>query len=123
VSQHIVPPTNRVLAKSMRRAMTEAEFRLWWCLRKPGIEGLRFLRQCPIGPYIVDLPCPQKRLIVEIDGAQHGYHGQQTADAARTKWLERSGYRVIRFWNNEIMSNVQGVCDAIIAAAQEINGD
>ena len=102
----------------MRREMPEAEFRLWCRLRKPGIESLRFRRQCPIGPYIVDFFCPQKRLVVEIDGDQHGYHRHSVADVVRTRWLNENGCRVVRFWNNEVMSNVDDLCTAILAAGR-----
>ncbi len=110
-----VPPANRRFSKTMRQRMTDAEARLWLRLRKPGIEGLRFRRQVPIGPYIVDFFCPQHRLIVEVDGGQHG----DDADAARDAWLTAHGYRVVRVWNNDVMANVEGVCAAISAAARE----
>ena len=97
--------------------MTDAEFRLWWRLRKPGIEGLRFRRQCPIGPYIVDFFCPERKLVVEVDGGQHGLPELAAHDESRTAWLRQNGYRVVRFWNSEIMSNVEGACAAILAAA------
>ena len=74
-----VPPAHRQFGKTMRQAMTQAEARLWLRLRKPGIAGLRFRRQAPIGPYIVDFVCPQHGLIVEGDGGQHA----RDADAAR----------------------------------------
>ena len=121
--RRVVPPTNRVFAKSMRRTMPEAEFRLWLRLRKPGIEGLRFRRQCPIGPYIVDFFCPEKRLIVEIDGGQHGLHQHQVEDSARTEWLKENGYQVVRFWNNDVISNIDGVCRTILATARGDNVD
>ncbi len=96
--------------------MTGAEFALWRWLRKPGIAGLRFRRQAPIGPYIVDFFCPQKRLVVEVDGGQHG----DDRDAMRDAWLAAQGYRVLRFWNNEVMENIDGVCAAITVAAGEL---
>ena len=115
VPHRSVPPMNRRFGKAMRQRMTDAEARLWLRLRKPGIEGLRFRRQVPIGPYIVDFFCPQHRLIVEVDGGQHG----NDADAARDAWLMAQGYRVVRVWNNDVMENVEGVCAAISAAAHE----
>ena len=113
-----VPAANRRFAKVMRQSMTTAEFRLWQRLRKPGIEGCRFRRQAPVGPYIVDFFCPQKRLIVELDGDQHGFPVVMEADAERTEWLRQNGYVVIRFWNHEVTTNMEGVCDAIWAASR-----
>jgi very-short-patch-repair endonuclease len=103
----------------MRREMTNAEFRLWWRLRRPGIEGLRFRRQVPIGPYIVDFLCPERALIVEVDGDQHGHDEAMARDKVRTEWLAQNGYQVIRFWNDEVVSNIDGVCSTILAAAQD----
>ncbi len=112
----LVPPTNRRFGKQMRQRMTDAEARLWLRLRKPGIDGLRFRRQAPLGPYIVDFFCPQHRLIVEVDGGQHG----DDADAARDAWLAAQGYRVVRVWNNDVMENLEGVGAAISAAARDV---
>jgi very-short-patch-repair endonuclease len=98
--------------------MTKAELRLWLHLRKPGIEGLRFRRQTPIGRYIVDFFCPEKKLIVEVDGGQHAHHAGEGHDAARDAWLAEQGYKVIRFWNRDVMENLDGVCRAILAASQ-----
>ena len=110
-----VPPMNRRFGKAMRQRMTEAEARLWLRLRKPGIEGLRFRRQAPIGPYIVDFFCPQHRLVVEVDGGQHS----DRVDRERDAWLTAQGYRVVRVWNSDVMENVEGVCAAIATAARE----
>ena len=101
----------------MRQNMTDAETRLWLRLRKPGIDGLRFRRQAPIGPYIVDFFCPQHRLIVEVDGGQHV--SDVVRDRERDAWLIAQGYRVVRVWNNDVMNNVEGACAAIAAAAHE----
>jgi very-short-patch-repair endonuclease len=98
--------------------MTNAEMRLWQRLKKPGVEGLRFRRQCPIGPYIVDFFCPEKKLIVEVDGDQHGYDSVGRSDAERAAWLEAEGYSVVRFWNTEVFENIDGVCEAILAVAR-----
>ncbi len=117
--RRLVAPANRRFAKAMRQEMTKAEARLWLRLRKPGIEGLRFRRQTPIGPYIVDFLCPQKRLIVELDGEQHGLHVAAQRDLSRDAWLSDQGYRILRFWNSDVMSNLDGVCDTIWAAGSE----
>jgi very-short-patch-repair endonuclease len=107
----------------MRQTMTDAEARLWLRLRKPGVAGLRFRRQAPIGPYIVDFFCPQHRLVVEVDGGQHGDDGEAERDRERDAWLAEQGYRVVRVWNNDVMENIEGVCDAIAAAACGGNED
>jgi very-short-patch-repair endonuclease len=75
-----------------------------------------FRRQVPIGPYIADFGCMAARLLIEVDGAQHGEGRNKTHDDARTRWLAKEGYRVLRFWNNEISKNMDSVLEAIYAA-------
>jgi very-short-patch-repair endonuclease len=99
----------------MRQAMTEAELRLWVHLRKPGNPHLRFRRQTPIGPYIVDVFCPQHRLIVEVDGAQHATR-RNASDRLRDTWLRQQGYTVLRVGNRDVMTNLDGVYAAILGA-------
>lgn len=94
--------------------MTKAETLLWSRLRNRGLESFRFRRQHPIGIYVVDFVCEAERLIVELDGGQHATC--ISADEARTNWLEAAGYRVIRFWNNDVLQNLAGVL-AILRAA------
>ena len=101
-------------ARNLRRDMTEAEQRLWRMLRSPQTEGYRFRRQAPIGGFIADFVCQAARLIVEIDGGQHDPSSE--AEASRTRFLEAEGYRVLRFWNNEVLDNPEGV-RAVIADA------
>jgi very-short-patch-repair endonuclease len=101
-------------ARHLRRSATIAEIRLWSRLRRKQLEGFRFRRQHPLGSYIVDFFCPETRLIIEVDGGQHGE--ENAHDAARTEWLEASGYRVVRFWNNDVLSNTEGVLVAILEA-------
>jgi very-short-patch-repair endonuclease len=96
--------------------MPPGEFVLWQQLRKPGIAGLRFRRQTPIGPYIVDLFCPSRRLIVEVDGGQHSE--TTVEDAERDRWLKAQGYIVLRFWNNDVLENLDGVCAEIARYAE-----
>jgi len=91
--------------------MTEAERRLWQILRSHQIKGHKFRRQVPIGPYIADFVCHEARLIVEIDGGQHDRSSPQ--DAERTEFLQNEGYRILRFWNNEILANLDGVHETI----------
>ena len=117
--RRIVPKTSRRFAKIMRHALMPAELHLWIRLRKPGIPGLRFRRQTPVGPYIVDFFCPQQRLIVEVDGDQHAYEVGAAHDARRDAWLRSLGYVVVRVGNRDVMSNVDGVCETIIAATKQ----
>jgi very-short-patch-repair endonuclease len=93
--------------------MTDAEWRLWGELRADGLGGKWRRRQQPIGRYIVDFVCQSARLIVELDGGQHA---ESDADECRTAWLERLGYRVLRFWNNEVLENADGVLMRIAEA-------
>jgi very-short-patch-repair endonuclease len=94
--------------------MTEAERALWRRLRKRQLKGCLFRRQFALGRYIVDFVCLQQRLIIEIDGGQH--NDQQTYDAKRTTWLEAQGYRVLRFWNNDVLERIDAVVEIIAAA-------
>src|SRR5216684_1962760 len=100
-------------ARQLRSNPTEAERRLWAKLRLKQVGGHRFRRQVPVGPYIVDFVCLTRRLIIEVDGGQHGDRAEQ--DRARTAWLERQGFRVRRFWNDEVLGNIEGVHDVIVA--------
>jgi very-short-patch-repair endonuclease len=101
------------LARKLRTIPTDAEIRLWSRLRRKQLEGFRFRRQHPMGPYVVDFFCPEAKLVVEADGGQHA---DSDSDAIRTRWLEARGYRVIRFWNNDVLSNTEGVLLAILDA-------
>ncbi len=104
-------------ARRLRTYPTEAEKRLWTVLRRQQVEGHRFRRQAPIGRYIVDFVCLRRRLVVEVDGGQHASRVQ--ADTARTAWLESQGFRVLRFWNNNVLGNTNGVVEAIRQALRE----
>jgi len=83
-------------------------------LRRKQLGGFRFRRQQPIGAYVVDFFCPEAKLVIEVDGGQHS--DQVAMDDIRSRWLEARGYRVIRFWNNEVLSNTEGVVLAILDA-------
>ena len=96
-------------ARSLRKNMTKQERILWTFLRKKNINNLKFRRQYPIGNYIVDFICNEKKLIIEIDGGQHNENKNITYDQERTKYLESKGYKVIRFWNNDIDNNIEEV--------------
>jgi len=96
--------------------MTEAERRLWHLLRVRQIDGHKFRRQYPLGHYIVDFVCLERRLVVEVDGGQHSE--RHVEDTIRSQWLRNKGFCVIRFWNNEIMNNIEGVTTVIRQALQ-----
>ena len=100
-------------AKQTRTASTEAERKLWSILRNHHVAGLRFRRQQPIGPYVVDFYCPAAKLIVELDGDQHGEVRNVKCDEIRTQWLASRGYRVLRFPNGDVSKNPQVVLDEI----------
>lgn len=96
-------------AKRLRRVATNAEARLWYRLRNRQICGAKFRRQEPRGQYITDFVCLEHRLIIEIDGGQHAAPDVMSHDIVRTGYLEGDGFRVLRFWNNEILENIEGV--------------
>ena len=91
--------------------MTDAERSLWQHLRGRQVAGLKFRRQHSVGRYIVDFACLEAALIIEVDGGQHA--DQRGHDQERTAWLEERGYRVLRFWNDEVLANAAGVMEAI----------
>ena len=103
-------------ARELRGESTTAELHLWHHLRRRGLENAKFRRQHPIGPYIVDFCCEGSMLIVEVDGGGHGVSDQSPEDAQRTRELERLGFRVLRFWNNEVLQNTEGVLEVIAEA-------
>ena len=110
-----VVPRTRVLAREMRASPTDAERKLWWHLRhRLPTAGTHFRRQVRIGRYIADFACHKMRIIVEVDGGQHG--ARSAADEERTKILEAHGYRVLRYWNNDVLSNINGVLEDILSA-------
>ncbi len=113
-----LPPNNRARAKSMRRKMTDAELKLWNELRAHRLMGLGFRRQVPIAGYIVDFACPEKKLIIEVDGSQHGDAEQASRDDVRTKRLEQDGWTLLRFWNDDILTDIGNVCQHVVIAAR-----
>ena len=104
------------LARSLRRNATAAEGKLWQLLRHRRLEGFRFRRQVPIGPYVADFACLSARLVVELDGSQHF---NSPHDAKRDKWFAGDGYRVLRIWNSELNNNPAGVLEALWNALEE----
>jgi very-short-patch-repair endonuclease len=100
------------LAKDLRKKSTDAERLLWRPLRRKQFGGMKFRRQQPLGRYIVDLVCLDRKLIIEIDGGQHAE--QRKKDAARDAWLRTEGFTVMRFWNHEVLQNIEGVLITIL---------
>ncbi len=108
-------PTAR--SRELRANMTLPEQRLWACLSARKVGGIRFNRQFPIGPYVCDFVSRGARLVIEVDGDSHGH--SERADAARTRYIEDMGYRVIRFWNNDVMERLEGVVGEIERASAD----
>ncbi|MBI2154581.1 MAG: endonuclease domain-containing protein [Candidatus Rokubacteria bacterium] len=104
----------RYRARTLRRDQTEAERRLWARLRDRQLESTKFRRQQPIGPFIADFCCTERGLVIELDGGQHAVRTDE--DRKRTEFLEGRGYRVLRFWDNEVMENIEGVLFRITEA-------
>ena len=101
----------------MRRGMTDAELRLWNEIRAHRLMGLGFRRQFPIGGYIVDFACPDQRLIVELDGSHHADGAVSAKDAERSEILRKHGWTVLRFWNDDVLRDVENVCLHIVTVA------
>ena len=104
----------RTRARELRRAQTDAEGLLWQYLRRRALAGYRFRRQYPVGPYIADFVCMSERLIVELDGTQHAE--TRAKDKARDAYLQRQGFRVLRFWNHDVFKDCSAVAEGIYAA-------
>ena len=101
------------LARKLRKNSTKEELAIWSILRNRQFFNLKFKRQVPIGNYIVDFVCEEKKLIIELDGGQHNQPEEQEYDKMRTEFLNSKGYRVVRFWNNDINSNLAGVYEEL----------
>ena len=112
-----LPPRTRANARSMRKVMSDAEAKLWNEHRSHRLMGLGFRRQFPIGGYIADFACPEKKLVVEVDGSQHGDADLAVADTVRTERLEADGWTVLRFWNDDVIRDISNVCQHIVIAA------
>ncbi len=108
-------PATTAFTRRLRTQLTDAERALWPRLRVHALAGLKFRRQHPIGSYVADFACISQRLVIELDGGQHA---DSAHDAVRDAWLLAQGWRVLRFWNNEEMGNVEGVLMVILGALQ-----
>jgi very-short-patch-repair endonuclease len=112
-----VSKTSITKARELRQTMTEAEVKLWFRLRMHQLADVHFRRQHTIGPYIVDFCAPQEKLVIEVDGGQH--LEQEEYDTERTLFLESLGYRVLRFWNHEVLGDIDSVLLAILQALKK----
>jgi very-short-patch-repair endonuclease len=113
-----IPEAKR--ARSLRQDSTGAERKLWQALRGRLLGGHKFVRQERIGPYYADFACREAKLVVEIDGATHSTPEEVARDHARTAFIERHGYRVVRFSNAEVYDHIDRVCDAIFVALDDL---
>ncbi|MBM4350351.1 MAG: endonuclease domain-containing protein [Deltaproteobacteria bacterium] len=102
---------DRIRPRQLRKNMTDAERLLWRHLRLRQISGYKFRRQQPIGRYIVDFVCFEKKLIIEVNGGQHA--DQLAYDAKRSAWLEKEGFHILRFWDNQVLNETDGVKEII----------
>jgi very-short-patch-repair endonuclease len=108
-------PGATIKARTLRQTETEPEYRLWSDLRNRLLNGYKFSRQIPLGPYVVDFLCRERMLVVELDGTQHA---ESQHDLVRTHWLNSNGYSVLRFWNHEVLQERRAVLDTIVAALE-----
>jgi very-short-patch-repair endonuclease len=104
--------SHRARARQLRRNPTDAERLLWRKLRFWQVDGLKFRRQQPLGPYIVDFVCLEKRLVIEVDGGQHAENANY--DTERDAWLRAQDFVVLRFWNNDVLKNIDSVVEQVI---------
>ncbi|MGH8504492.1 MAG: endonuclease domain-containing protein, partial [Stenotrophobium sp.] len=110
-----MPDRLQSFAKSLRRRMTESEQMLWLHLRAHRFQGHKCKRQQPLGPYIADFVCFSARLIVEVDGSQHL---KNPHDAKRDEWFEENGFRVLRFWNDQVLQETEAVLEEILRVVE-----
>jgi very-short-patch-repair endonuclease len=116
-------PDKRVpRARRLRREMTDAERKLWGRLRHLELPDTHFRRQATIGPYFADFACHAQRLVVEVDGSQHAEAANMLRDEERSAYLRSGGYRVLRFWNNDVLQRIESVMEAIYSALREPGG-
>ncbi|WP_375206371.1 endonuclease domain-containing protein [Hyphococcus sp.] len=103
-------------ARYLRRNQTDAERRLWSALRRKGLGGWRFRRQHPLGGYVVDFICLERKLVIELDGERHSFN--RAFDERRDAWIKSRGYGVLRFWNHDVYNNLDGVVETILENLQ-----
>lgn len=107
-----IPPNIKTNSRKLRSELTEAERHLWHHLKARQVCDKKFRRQHPVGNYIVDFACIEARLAIEVDGGQH--NEMQSQDNLRTAWLQTQGWKVLRFWNNEVLQNIEGVLEKVL---------
>ena len=108
----------KAMARRLRKKLTPAEALMWWRLRRD-FDGWRFRRQHPVGPYIADFACLEAKLVIEVDGATHGTPEERAYDERRTQFIEAGDWRVLRFTNDEVERNREGVAATILMALEE----
>ena len=106
-------------ARKLRKNDTEAERRLWEAIRNRRLAGFKFVRQLPVGPYVADFACRERKLILEVDGATHGTEIELRFDERRSAFLQAEGFRVMRCWNDDVFTNLEGVLDGILLRLTE----
>jgi very-short-patch-repair endonuclease len=111
------PRKQKINSRRLRREQTDAESKLWARLRDRQLYNAKFRRQHAIGPFIADFCCVERGLVIELDGGQHATQSQ--ADQRRSAYLERSGYRVLRFWDNEVLVNMEAVLERIFRVLKD----
>lgn len=114
-------PPSRGRAKVLRKNMTDAETKLWWELRELKEQGFYFRRQVPLGNYVADFACLKYNLIVEVDGGHHAEGEQFAHDRKRDAWLASEGFKVMRFWNSDVLEHMTDTVDAIVSKLIEIS--
>jgi len=108
-------------AKTLRTNLTDAERKLWYRLRDRRLGGLKFKRQAPIGHFVVDFVCPEHHLVIELDGGQHGHEERAMRDRDRSAQLEAMGYLVLRFWNAQVLKDMDGVLTEILGVLDRLD--
>jgi very-short-patch-repair endonuclease len=117
-----VPPPLLKAARALRSTMTDAEQLLWYCLRRKQLGGFRFRRQHPFEMFVLDFYCCETKLAIELDGGQHNEPEGIARDTVRTEFLAEHGIQVIRFWNNDVFTNLEGVLQQIYGVLEERAG-
>jgi len=116
--KHHISPEIRHRSRELRKTATPAEIKLWYVLRNRNLDNYKFRRQHPIGPFIADFFCAEVCLVVEVDGG--GHLDQMDYDQERTTWLEDQGYHVIRFWNDDVLTNLEDVAQEILYICNQL---
>jgi very-short-patch-repair endonuclease len=106
-------------AQTLCRSSTDTEMKMWFAVRDRRLAGFKFVRQVPIGPYIADFVCREAKLIVEVDGGQHN---ESERDQRRDAFLASEGYRILRFWNSDVLTNMDGVLQTILVSLNSSRG-